>query len=214
MKTKFVALMLGLSSIALNANAQEQGQTTHEDVPVVETIVNEEETEEETNEGTTAGNFTWQIVSGSDSVMINNSGALHAMMEKFMPPLDSMMKVSLIIGIVILLLPILIVALILYFSYRNRKMKYENYARMAEAGQTIPQEVLTQGETANSDRKLFDKGIKDVCLGIGLMILLGIILGDLGIGIGALMICIGGGELLTYYLDQRNLKKRQQEKQE
>jgi hypothetical protein len=42
-----------------------------------------------------------------------------------------------------------------------------------------------------------------VCLGVGLAVMLGIIMGDFGIGIGILIICIGIGELLVDYFAKK-----------
>ena len=50
---------------------------------------------------------------------------------------------------------------------------------------------------------LFNKGVKNICLGIGLAIFLGIWMGDFGVGIGILVACIGIGELLVDYFAKK-----------
>ena len=81
-------------------------------------------------------------------------------------------KRGLAIGFLAVLLifgtPILIVALALYFNYKNRKNRYRVIEKAIESGQPIPQEFLKT--TINKDTQ--NKGIKNICLGLGLFIFL------------------------------------------
>ena len=61
--------------------------------------------------------------------------------------------------------------------------------------------VVSEPDEGISDA--FNKGIKNVCLGVGLAVMLGIIMGDFGVGIGILIICIGIGELLVDYFAKK-----------
>jgi hypothetical protein len=58
-------------------------------------------------------------------------------------------------------------------------------------------------DASTTDRTLFNKGVKNICLGIGLAIFLGIWMGDFGVGIGILIVCIGIGELLVDYFARK-----------
>ena len=98
---------------------------------------------------------------------------------------DSSMHNSLIGGMTILgilliifvLAPLVILGLLFYFIYKNRKQKM----RLAE-------EAMKHGQPT--------KGIRQTCLGVGLMIFLGNTAGTVGFGIGALVTAIGIGNLI------------------
>jgi len=67
-------------------------------------------------------------------------------------------------------------------------------------GQPIPNEVLnnTKNAVINDD---YQAGIRQMCVGAGLAIFLGLIIGDLGWGIGALVFFIGLGK---WYIGRQN----------
>ena len=54
----------------------------------------------------------------------------------------------------------------------------------------------------NMKQSLFHR-VRNVCLGIGLAVFLGIWMGDFGVGIGVLVVCIGIGELLVDYFAKK-----------
>ena len=88
-------------------------------------------------------------------------------------------------------LPLLLIIGLLYLIFRKRKEPTTTYQ---------PTEETT---TSSTDRTLFNKGIKNVCLGIGLAICLGIWMGDFGVGVGVLITCIGVGELLIDHFSRK-----------
>ena len=90
-------------------------------------------------------------------------------------------------------LPIILLLALLYLIFRKRKTNVNNNTNQ-------PIDVTT---SQTSDRTLFNKGVKNVCLGIGLAIALGIWMGDFGVGIGILIVCIGIGELLIDYFARK-----------
>lgn len=107
--------------------------------------------------------------------------------------------------LIFFVLPLLILFLILYFVYKGRKAKYNTYQKMAASGQPIPEETLK--EMSEEDMKMRNEGLRDICLGVGLAIFLGIILDEIGVGIGALIACIGLGKLLSWNATQKDKRR-------
>ncbi|MBP5712755.1 MAG: hypothetical protein J6W77_07190, partial [Prevotella sp.] len=89
------------------------------------------------------------------------------------------------------LAPVAVIGIILYFVYKNRKEKMRLMEMAIKNGKTIPMDVL--GTPCKRGDELWNKGIKQVFLGAGLAILLGIIIDELGLAIGALITLIGLG---------------------
>ena len=97
------------------------------------------------------------------------------------------------IFVIFFLLPLLIIITIFYFVNRNRKERYKLAQMAIQNGQPIPDEILkdNDGKFLASE---YQAGIRQMFVGVGLAIFLGIILGELGIGIGALVFFIGLGK--------------------
>jgi len=114
--------------------------------------------------------------------------------------------VLLILFILFVLAPVLILALILYFVYKNRKQRMRLAEMAIKNGQPIPQEFVDTSHPGQDD-DLRAKGIRQVALGIGLTFFLGWLVGDIGAGIGILVLCIGLGNLVI----ARNAKKQREE---
>ncbi len=113
--------------------------------------------------------------------------------------------VLLILLILFVLAPVLIIGLILYFVYKNRKQRMRLAEMAIKNGQPIPQEIVDTPKPADDD--LRSKGIRQVALGIGLTFFLGWMIGDIGAGIGILVLCIGLGNLVI----ARNARKEREE---
>ena len=101
-----------------------------------------------------------------------------------------------ILAIVIfgLLLPLIILFTVLYFVNRNRRDKYRLAEMAIKNGQPIPDELLKEVNKNGWDDSEYNAGIRQMFTGIGLAIFLGIILDELGLGIGALVFFIGLGK--------------------
>ena len=99
-------------------------------------------------------------------------------------------------------LPVVILILVFYFINRNRKEKYRLAQMAIQNGQQIPEELLKDTYTMNHSKD-YNEGIRQMFTGIGLAIFLGIILDELGVGIGALVFFIGLGK----YIIARQAKK-------
>ena len=122
----------------------------------------------------------------------------------------SMVFVIIICFIFFVLAPVAVIGIILYFVYRNRKEKMRLMEMAIKNGNSIPMDVL--GTPCKRGDELWNKGIKQVFRGVGLAILLGIIIDELGLAIGALITLIGLGNLAIGYSEKQ--KQRDQDLRE
>ena len=105
-----------------------------------------------------------------------------------------MLAVGIVAFVVIFfLLPLLIIVTIIYFVNKNRKERYKLAQMAIQNGQPIPDEILKDNGGAFLTSE-YHSGIRQMFVGVGLAIFLGIIIGKLGIGIGALVFFIGLGK--------------------
>lgn len=192
-------MVLTIALMGIGAQAQ-QGQTTMEGVPVVDEIVADKTTAESNDSLASVQVGSWHVTTYvTDSI---GTTEIIEFTEETFESLPEIIKGlfgftiasgGILIAIIVLLcvfgLPLIIVLALLFLIFRRRK-----------SDSTINQPSETQSV---SDRALFNKGIKNVCLGVGLAVMLGIIMGDFGVGIGILIICIGIGELLVDYFAKK-----------
>ena len=99
------------------------------------------------------------------------------------------------IVVLFLLAPLLIIIVIFYFVNRNRKEKYKLAQMAIQNGQPIPEQLLNE-KPDEWDKDDYKSGIRQLFLGIGLMIFLGYTAGKIGFAIGALVFCIGLGKVV------------------
>ena len=104
-----------------------------------------------------------------------------------------MIFVLLVILIMFLAAPIGIIIAIFYFVNRNRREKYKLAQMAMQNGQPLPDQLLKENAPVAS-KDDYDTGVRQMFTGVGLAIFLGIIIGKLGIGIGALIFFIGLGK--------------------
>ena len=112
--------------------------------------------------------------------------------------LGGLVNSGMIIGVVaifviFLLAPIIIICLVFYFVNRNRKDRIKLAQMAIQNGQPIPDNILKE-QQQSWDRSDYQTGIRQIFLGIGLAIFLGIVAGEVGFGIGALVFFIGLGK--------------------
>ena len=210
MKTKniFLAMIVALMSTAI-CPAQE-GESTKEGIAAVEEIVSDNGTNNDAN----SSNTTTQHRSGSWTVTYTNdtisSEDAEELLEELLEEHEGLAKLmgglagvgaatgGLLIAALVLFcifgLPILGIILIIWLIVRASRRSSNN------AGQAVMQNEV---DATGRDRALFNKGVRNVCLGIGLAIFLGIWMGDFGVGIGVLVVCIGIGELLVDYFAKK-----------
>ena len=111
---------------------------------------------------------------------------------------DSGMIIAIVAIVVIFLLaPLLIIFLIFYFVNKNRRERYKLAQMAMQNGQPIPDDVLKNSQNlAAIDANDYTSGMRQIFLGIGLAIFLGIVAGKIGFGIGALVFFIGLGKVV------------------
>lgn len=98
-------------------------------------------------------------------------------------------------------LPLLIVFIVFFFRYKNRKAKYRLVEQALASGQQLPENFFK--EAGNSDIR--SKGINNIFVGIGLFIFLWAITEEFSLGcIGLLIMFTGFGQLVIYYSTQKN----------
>ena len=209
MKAKhwMMALIVALTSTAI-AVAQ-SGESTMEGVPVVEEIVTDSSTtnadEATVKGGTKVG--TWRITAYvNDSIgtaeTIEFTEETFEDMPEFLKGIFGLTGLGIASGTILLVfiillcifgLPLILLFVLFYLIFRRRKSDANVSTRQATDAQ----------DTSKPDRTLFNKGVKNICLGIGLAIFFGLWMGDFGVGIGILIICIGIGELIVDYFARK-----------
>lgn len=112
---------------------------------------------------------------------------------------SSMVDSGMIIGIIaiviiFLIAPLLIIITIFYFVNKNRRERYKLAQMAIQNGQQIPDDILKEKED-DWDKNDYQSGMRQIFLGVGLAIFLGIVAGKIGFGIGALVFFIGLGKV-------------------
>ena len=101
--------------------------------------------------------------------------------------------VLMVLVIIFVISPVLILAVLFFFIYKNRKQKIKLAEMAMKQGQPIPDELLT--EPKNTDDDLWQKGLRQTFLGVGLLAFFGYVGSTVGVGIGILVTVIGLGKL-------------------
>lgn len=116
---------------------------------------------------------------------------------------DSMLGITLIsiMGIIFVFgLPIAIIFIIFYYRNKNRKAKYQLAEKILASGQPLPPDFFAEIGV----KDLRTRGFSNTFLGLGLFILLWALTGEFAMGcIGLLVLCIGLGQVVTYYTRER-----------
>ena len=103
--------------------------------------------------------------------------------------------IALVLGVLFILFvlfPIIIISMVVYFINRNRRQRYKLAEMVIEKGQPIPDHIFKEEAVENITD--YQGGIRQMFTGVGLAIFLGIIIGEMGVGIGALVFFIGLGK--------------------
>lgn len=95
--------------------------------------------------------------------------------------------------IMFILAPLLIIIAIFYFVNKNRRERYKLAQMAIQNGQPIPDEILKE-QVSPSKGSDYQTGMRQMFTGVGLAIFLGLIIGKIGFGIGALVFFIGLGK--------------------
>ena len=102
-------------------------------------------------------------------------------------------------------LPLLIIFVVFFFRYKNRKAKYRLAEQALASGQPLPENLFKETDSID----IRSKGIKNVFVGIGLFIFLWAITGEFGLGcIGLLVMFTGFGQLVIFYSQQKKNEEK------
>ena len=99
-----------------------------------------------------------------------------------------------VVGIVAILSPIILIAVILYFIFRNRNQRYKLAQAAIAQGKSVPQELLREDRQTNE--YLWSRGIRNASIGLGLVCLFWIIGAEPLIGVGLLVFFMGIGQTI------------------
>lgn len=101
--------------------------------------------------------------------------------------------VLVIILIIFVIAPVLILGILLFFVYKNRKQNVRMAEMAIKQGQPIPDQLLDDRKATTDE--LWQKGLRQTFLGVGLLAFFGYVGSTLGVGIGILVTVIGLGKL-------------------
>lgn len=211
MKAKNLILALAMALISTAASPAQEGESTKEGVPVVDEIVMDDTTKaSNANVQRTRNVGSWSVTYTGDSISSEDIDDFEDTLEELFKEHEGFQNVIgglagigaatgglLIAGLVLFFifgLPILGIILIVWLIVRAFRRD------SADTRQTV---VSNSADDPARDRTLFNKGIRNICLGVGLAVLFGIWMGDFGVGIGVLFVCIGIGELLVDYFAKK-----------
>ena len=127
--------------------------------------------------------------------------------------MENMLRATLIIpilGIIMIFgLPILIVALVLYFRHKNKQAKYKLAAEALAAGKEVPTELFEENlASPKQNNETLTKGIQNICLGLGLGVFLWLLTNVAAIAaIGFIIFCKGVGEVIIAYATRSSEKE-------
>ncbi len=139
----------------------------------------------------------WQNVwhdSDSFTDLIRN----HLLVDGF----AGMMIAAVVLLFLFLLLPVVILALLFFLIYKNRKQKMKLAEMAMQQGQPIPDQLFV--EHKETDDELWQKGLRQTFLGVGLLAFFGYLDSTVGIGIGILVTVIGLGKLVIVKTGRKN----------
>ena len=117
--------------------------------------------------------------------------------------IPSMITGVVVITIIFLLAPLVIIITIFYFVNKNRRERYKLAQMAMQNGQPIPDELLKE-QARSMESSDYQSGVRQMFTGVGLAIFLGIIIGKIGIGIGALVFFIGLGKWFIARQDRQD----------
>ena len=186
--TLLVALTIGQTTVVL-------AQHSTDNTELVDTAANSDDSLEAYSDTTRAAHDS-TVVSRHHRVggyVYNDHFLKDAFGNIGIDGLMGMTFVVLIVLIIFVISPLVILAVLLFFIYKNRKQKMRMAEMALKQGQPIPDELLT--EHRENDNDLWQRGLRQTFLGVGLLAFFGYLNSTLGIGIGILVTCIGLGKL-------------------
>ena len=118
-----------------------------------------------------------------------------------------MLFVIIVLIIIFILAPVGLIGIILFFVYKSRKQKMRMMEMAMKSGKQIPVEAVAMPSQKGED--VWNKGVKQIFLGAGVGLLLWVIIGKLGMAIGALITLIGIGNMAIGYGAKQKQKEQE-----
>lgn len=116
--------------------------------------------------------------------------------------LTAMIIVLVVLVLLFIVAPLLLFILLFWLILRNRKTRLKMAEEARKEGNPLPSTDPIYTTSAPPTDEVRTRGIRQVCLGVGLMILLGQMAGKIGFCLGVLVLCIGIGNLLIWRSSQ------------
>lgn len=126
-----------------------------------------------------------------------NMEALSDIMESAFLPIA-------IVFIMFCLAPVLIIGLIIYFIIKSRKQKIQLAELALKNGQPIPQDITKNNKQPN-DQGLWEKGVKKMFLGIGIVVFSIFIHSRMCTGIGFIIAFYGAGQAVIAWTTKKGI---------
>lgn len=103
--------------------------------------------------------------------------------------------------ILILLAPFIVAILVMRYLVRRHNDRVALASKAMETGQPLPEELMPVDK--QSDDYLRRRGIRNIWIGIGMMVMFGIWDADMLTGVGALVLCYGIGQVFIARSSQK-----------
>ncbi len=195
-KCLFVIAMV--LTLGMNADAAAQKHRHTPRTEQVDSTKNNQDAIEAFSDTTAVADSTvFDVRSGNSHVRISSDEDMHSLLEHAFGDIGGkeVTAIFIVLGtlfILFVLFPIIIIIAVVYFINRNRKERLKLAQMAMEKGQPIPDELLKEEAVQNDSE--YRKGVRQMFTGLGLAIFLGLVAGEVGFGIGALVFCIGLGK--------------------
>lgn len=219
MKHYLIALIL---TFALGTNAQAARSSQHHRSTAGQTVTKKNNSASDAKtakdsskqEGITVYSDTISdLTEANDSMQASGYSSVYVDQDEDFGPFNSVIEkliggtlgaggillaiVVVLVVFLFLLAPFILLALILRYLIKRHNQRIELAEKAMETGLPIPDNLIPlRRETAGDYRK---KGIKNLAIGVGLVIMFAILDSELFMGIGALVACYGIGQVVISY---------------
>ena len=196
MKKSLIAIVMVLT-LSMNAGAAAQKHRHTPRTEQVDSTQNKDAIEafSDTSAVDSAKNDSYVTYSRARNISDEDARAIKEAFEGVGSVIGPSMALGVVAIVVIFLLaPLLIIIAIFYFVNRNRRERYKLAQMAIQNGQPIPDQILNDQNNVLTGKGEYQAGIRQMFTGVGLAIFLGILIGEIGVGIGALVFFIGLGK--------------------
>ena len=196
MKKSLIAIVMVLT-LSMNAGAAAQKHRHTPRTEQVDSTQNKDAIEafSDTSTVDSAKNDSYVTYRRTRNISDEDARSIKDAFEGFGSVIGPSMALGVVAIVVIFLLaPLLIIIAIFYFVNRNRRERYKLAQMAIQNGQPIPDQILNDQNDVLTGKGEYQAGIRQMFTGVGLAIFLGILIGEIGVGIGALVFFIGLGK--------------------